>query len=236
MTQLHETAYPRLKADPSAQDLDEIYTLTPEEIAFIDKTVKRPIARSAAFIYLKLFQRLGYFVHIRDVPSVIRQHIVAQTGYRPPRADELRQFDRTTTRTTLIAALRRYLNVRPLDDQGRAWLRHVAETTADSRHVVADIINVMLEELVHHRYELPGFSTLDRLGIQAREKIHDVHFASLADQLDAKVRALIDNLFKVKSGETSSTWNLLKREPKKFWCQVLCANHAGLETVYGTVG
>ena len=84
MTQLHETAYPRLKADPSAQDLDEIYTLTPEEIAFIDKTVKRPIARSAAFIYLKLFQRLGYFVHIRDVPSVIRQHIVAQTGYRPP--------------------------------------------------------------------------------------------------------------------------------------------------------
>ena len=40
MTQLHETAYPRLKADPSAQDLDEIYTLTPDEIAFIDKTVK----------------------------------------------------------------------------------------------------------------------------------------------------------------------------------------------------
>jgi hypothetical protein len=29
------------------------------------------------------------------------------------------------------------------------------------------------------------------------------------------VKALIDNLFKVKSGETSSTWNLLKREPKK---------------------
>ena len=81
--------------------------------------------------------------------------------------------------------------------------------------MVADIINVMLEELVHHRYELPGFSTLDRLGIQAREKIHDVHFASIADQLDAKVKALIDNLFKVKSGETSSTWNLLKREPKK---------------------
>lgn len=215
MTQLHETAYPRLKADPSAQDLDEIYTLTPDEIRFIDKTVKRPIARSAAFIYLKLFQRLGYFVHIRDVPAAIRQHIVVQTGHRPARADELRQFDRTTARTTLIAALRRYLNVRPLDDQGRAWLRHVAETAADSRHVVADIINVMLEELVHHRYELPGFSTLDRLAVQAREKIHDVHFASLADQLDAKVRALIDNLFKVKSGETSSTWNLLKREPKK---------------------
>jgi hypothetical protein len=85
--------------------------------------------------------------------------------------------------------LRRYLNVRPLDDQGRAWLRHIAETAADSRHVVADIINVMLEELVHHRYELPGFSTLlDRMAIQAREKIHDVHFASITNQLDTKVK------------------------------------------------
>ena len=99
MTQLHETAYPRLKADPSAQDLAEIYTLTPDEIAFIDKTVKRPVARAAVFIYLKLFQRLGYFVHIKDVPAAILQHIVAQTGHRPARFDELRHFDRTTTRT-----------------------------------------------------------------------------------------------------------------------------------------
>ncbi len=216
MTQLHETAYPRLKEDPSAQDLEEVYTLKPDEIAYIDKTAKRPVARAAAFLYLKLFQRLGYFVQIKDVPTIIRQHIVAQAGYsRPPRLEELRQFDRSSSRNTLIAALRRYLNVCPLDDPGRAWLRHVAETAADSRHVVADIINVMLEELVHHRYELPGFTALDRLAMQAREQIHEVHFASITSQLDPKVKTLIDSLFKVNAGETSSTWNLLKREPKK---------------------
>ena len=27
MTQLHETAYPRLKAEPTAQDLEEVYML-----------------------------------------------------------------------------------------------------------------------------------------------------------------------------------------------------------------
>lgn len=216
MTQLHETAYPRLKADPSPQDLEEVYTLTPDEIAFIDQTVKRPLARTAAFIYLKLFQRLGYFVHIKDIPTAMRQYIIAQTGYlRPPRLEDLRQFDRSSSRNNLISALRGYLNVRPLDTQGRAWLQHVAETAADSRHVVSDIINVMLEELVHHRYELPGFSTLDRLAIQAREKIHEIHFASIANQLDTRVRQLIDSLFKVNAGETSSTWNLLKREPKR---------------------
>ena len=216
MTQLHETAYPRLKADPSVQDLEEIYTLTPAEIAFIDKTVKRPTARTVAFLYLKLFQRLGYFIRLNDVPTAIRQHIIAQTGFaRPPKLNELLRFDRSSGRERLTESLRCYLNVRPLDNQGRAWLRHVAETAADSRHVLADIINVLLEELVHHRYELPGFSTLNRLSIQAREKIHDVHFSSITDQLDAKVKNLIDNLFKIKSGENNSAWNQLKREPKK---------------------
>ena len=216
MTQLHETAYPRLKAEPTAQDLEEVYTLTPEEVAFIDRATKRPTARTAAFLYLKLFQRLGYFIRLKEVPEVIRRHLVAQTGFaRPPKLAELLQFDRTAGRERLVESLRRYLNVRPLDDPGRAWLRHVAETAADSRHVVADIINVMLEELVHHRYELPGFSTLDRLAIQAREKIHETHFASITNQLDANVKTVIDSLFKVKSGDTGSTWNLLKREPKK---------------------
>ncbi len=75
MTQLHETAYPRLKADLSVQDIEEVYTLTPDEIGFIDQTVKRPTARTVAFLYLKLFQRLGYFIRLKDVPPVIRQHI-----------------------------------------------------------------------------------------------------------------------------------------------------------------
>jgi len=216
MTQLHETAYPRLKADPSAQDLDEIYTLTPDEIAFIDLTVKRPTARTAAFLYLKLFQRLGYFIRLKDVPTLIRQHIVAQTGFaRPPRLDELLQFDRSTGRERMVESMRRFLNVRPLNQEGRAWLQHIAETAADNRHVVADIINVMLEELVHHRYELPGFTVLDRLAIQAREKIHEVHFAGIANQLDTKVKERIDSLFKVSKDESSTTWNMLKREPKK---------------------
>lgn len=216
MTQLHETAYPRLKADPTPQDLAEVYTLTPAEIAFIDETPRRPAARTAAFLYLKLFQRLGYFVQIGDVPPLVREHILAQTGYlRPPRFDELKRFDRSSQRSTLIAALRRYLDVRPLDDPGRAWLQHLAEDAADTRHVVADIINVMLEELVHHRYELPAFSTLERLAIQARDKVHEIHFASITRQLDTGTRALIDGLFKVRTGQSSSTWNQLKREPKK---------------------
>ncbi len=216
MTQVHETAYPRLKSDPSPQDLEDVYTLTAEEIAFVDRQVKRPAARAVAFLYLKLFQRLGYFERITRIPPLIRDHIVAQAGYpRGPRLVELRRFEDSGARQHLITALRRYQNVRPLDKPGQAWLEHIAETAADSRHVVADIINVMLEELVHHRYELPAFSTLDRIAGRAREKTNDTHFASITRQLDPKVKALIDGLFKAQSGDASTGWNLLKREPKK---------------------
>ena len=216
MTQLHETAYPRLNAAPTEQDLEEVYTPTPDEISFIDKTAKRPTIRMAAFLYLKLFQRLGYFIRLKDIPTTIRQHIIAQAGYpRPPRLAELLQFDRSTGRERLVESLRIFLNVRPLNPESRAWLQHIAETAADNRHVVADIINVMLEELVHHRYELPGFTVLDRLAIEAREKIHEVHFASITNQLSTKVKELIDSLFRSRKDESSATWNMLKREPKK---------------------
>jgi len=216
MTQLHETAYPRLKADPTAQEIQDVYTLTSDENDFIDQIAQRPTARIAAFLYLKLFQRLGYFVRIADIPPSIRQYVILQGGYlRPPKFNELKRFDDSSSRAKLIVALRRYLDVPPLDNQGRSWLIHVAETAADTRHVTADIINVMLEELVHHRYELPAFSALDRLAIQAREKVHETHFESISNRLDPEIRALIDSLFTVNKGETSSTWNLLKRESKK---------------------
>jgi len=142
---------------------------------------------------------------------VIRQYIVAQAKNRSLKLEALYQFDRSASRHSLIITLRRYLHVRPLQDQRRAWLQHIAETVADSRH----IINVMLEALVHHRYELPAFSTLDRIAIQARETIHQTHFSTIANQLDVKAKKLIDSLFKVSSGDIGSTWNMLKREPKK---------------------
>lgn len=108
MTQPHETAFPRLKADPTDQDLAAIYTLTPAEIAFIDGLRLKSVPRAAAFLYLKLFQRLGYFIRLRDVPALIRNHVLAQTGYpKPPNAEQLRVFDASTRRTALTTALRR---------------------------------------------------------------------------------------------------------------------------------
>jgi TnpA family transposase len=216
MTSIHETAYPRLKPDPSAKDLIEIYTPTAEEIAFVATLSRRPAGRIAALLHLKLFQRLGCFIHLDNVPIPIRDHVVGCAGLgRCPSLTALKRFERSGSRHAVVTALRRYLNVRVLDAHGQAWMVHVAETAAQTRQVVADIINVMLEELVHHRYELPAFSRLERIAIEAREKTNSAHYEHLAGQLSTETRRLIDSLLKTQPGNTTSGWHRLKREPKR---------------------
>jgi hypothetical protein len=87
-------------------------------------------------------------------PLVIREHIAQQAGMavRPTQKD-LKQFESSGSYRIMLKALRKHLNVRPLAVADLAWLEVVAAAAADTKHAVADMINVMLEELVHHRYE-----------------------------------------------------------------------------------
>ena len=216
MSTLHETAYPRLKPDPTPRELAEVYTPTEDELALVAGIGKRPLPRMAALMHLKVFQRLGYFIRLADVPQTIREHIAQHAGIaKAPTLTELKRFEASGSRMAVSTALRRYLNVKPLDAQGYAWLDTVAETAAETKHAVADIINVMLEELVHHRYELPAFSTLDRTAFRAREKSNSRHFSAITSQLTSQAKTLIDGLLKTATGESVSPWQMLKREPKR---------------------
>ena len=185
MTNLHETAYPRLKADPSDKELADIYTPTASGWTFINTLVKRPIPRAAVMIQLKLFQRLGYFIRWSDIPVTIRDHLVAKSGLvRSLKIEEFRRVEAMGSWQSLMGKLREYLDVRVLDEQRLKWLEQIAITAASTKYLCADIINVLLEELVHHRYVLPAFSTLDRLASHARDRVHTQYFAAIADQLN----------------------------------------------------
>ncbi|HEY5868512.1 MAG TPA: DUF4158 domain-containing protein, partial [Candidatus Tectomicrobia bacterium] len=78
---VHETAYPRLKSHPSPRELATIYTPTKDEVALAEGVTRGEIARLAFLILLKTFQRLGYFVPLRDVPRTIVEHIAHTQGF-----------------------------------------------------------------------------------------------------------------------------------------------------------
>jgi hypothetical protein len=72
----HDTASPRLKSHPSPRALVTGYTLAKDEVALAEGVIRSEIARLAFLILLKTFQRLGYFVQLRDVPRTIAEHSV----------------------------------------------------------------------------------------------------------------------------------------------------------------
>ena len=216
MASLHESAYPRLKPDPTSRELQEIYTPNTEELAFAAEMVRRPVARLALVIQMKLFQRLGYFTPLSDVPEQIREHIARACGLmRIPEDAEFTHYDLSGTRQLHRKALRAYFNVRTLGPEGRYWLQGVAEATAKTKNTVIDVINVLLEELVHHRYELPAFGTLHEIAERGRETMHRHYYETIALALTPAAKSLIDDMLKTPSGAMHSGWHALKREPKK---------------------
>ncbi|MCC8769962.1 Tn3 family transposase, partial [Xanthomonas euvesicatoria pv. euvesicatoria] len=153
---------------------------------------------------------------ISEVPERVLHHVARAAGFkRLPPLNKLTAYDASGTKRGHLAQLRTFLNVRALDADGRTWLAGVAKTAAQTKHIVPDIVNVMLEELVHHRYELPAFSTLERIAIAAREQVHDAYYAQIATALSLAMRELIDGLLRTPPGASHSGWQALKREPKR---------------------
>lgn len=163
MSSVHETAYPRLKADVSEQELADIYTPTAKERSFARKHGRTPAARGALLILLKTVQRLGYFVSLKTVPRAITEHILACNGLSHLASSQLREHDRNGgSRQRMLDAIRRQVGIKAFTVDGKAIIRELARDAASTKQDLADIINVVIEELVRQRFELPGFSTLQR--------------------------------------------------------------------------
>ncbi len=60
MTAIHETAYPRIRSNLSDQELSELYTPTPGDMAFVRRVTHSSVTALGLVLLLKAFQRLGY--------------------------------------------------------------------------------------------------------------------------------------------------------------------------------
>ena len=69
MASIERTAYPRLKQNFTAGELKDFYTPTLEEINFVFQTARKSDTPLHLLIQLKVFNRLGYFPNIEDVPE-----------------------------------------------------------------------------------------------------------------------------------------------------------------------
>jgi hypothetical protein len=103
-------------------------------------------------LYLKCFQKLGYLPQMAAIPQTIIKYIVKQC-YPDLQLPVAEVTD--ATRSTYHQAIHTYLQVRPYGEGGAAVITPIVQQATYTMSDPADLINVAIEQLVLHRFELP---------------------------------------------------------------------------------
>ncbi|TAL55812.1 Tn3 family transposase [Pandoraea sp.] len=213
MTTVHETIYPVLPAEPGAAELKVAFTPSAAEIRFVRRQSRQEASAVLLMVQLKLLQRLGYFPMLAEVPPAIIDHIRTSMRARILSRTAIARYDVSGTRIRHQRLLRGWLDIRAFDASEGASLAELASAEARTKIELPDIINVLIEELVRRRYELPPLATLQRIATQARNDHNEAIYGAITDALDSALVERIDALLVVKAGK--SGWDDLKQEPKR---------------------
>jgi len=214
MTAIHETAYPRIRSNITEKELDELYTPTQEQLEFADKNTREPIQKLGLLILIKTFQRLGYFPTLNQIPQQIIQHIAHCTQLEEAVAN-ISKYEKAGSREKHLSMIRTFLEVKAFKNGGEQILKKALVDACHTKDIIADIINVGIEELVRQRYELPGFSTLLRAAINARSEINRGLYQKVCESLSTEQKELIQELLVRDSEDATSNWERLKQDTKR---------------------
>ena len=209
MPGVSDTAYPRLKPNPSMKELDEFYTPDLFECSWAEQRTREPAPRIGLLVLLKTFQRLGYFVMLEDVPTPAVRHVAQCAGYESV-PEGLGAYDAGSVRRRHMALVRDYVGVSAWCEGSQKIMADACREASRTRDDLADIINVALEELIRQRYELPAFNTILRAARAARTEINQGYYAQVRTRLSETVMTKLTALLARPAEGTQSSWDRLK--------------------------
>jgi len=197
--------------------MSDIYTPTTSEIELAEQVAKGQTAKLCFLVLLKTFQRLGYFMMLRDVPLQIVTHIAHALPlfHGESSSDDLERYDNSGTRRRHVPLIREHTGVKPFDGEALDLLTTYCRAAAQTKEELADIINVGIEELVHAGRELPGFTTLHEEAQRGRAEVNRAIYQRVGETLGDAGRRVVDELLKADESTRRSGWNALKSDPGK---------------------
>lgn len=210
MTSIDRTAYPKFKQYSDPKELAELYTPTSAEIKFAKSRTKSHEGFLSFMVMLKSFQRLGYFPHPECVPNAVIKHLRSCLKLQ----SWVKAIPSQRQGYTYQQAIRSYLGVKQYDKTAQRLVAILVAQQAEVKDYPADLINVAIEELVKERYELPAFSTLDRLIGHIRTFVNNRLFGRVNNGLSSTEMVYLDQLLLLDIDESIATLNLLKSPPK----------------------
>lgn len=230
MANIHDTAYPRFKDNINEKDLINLYTPKPMEILFVNEVTRSHNNRLIFLIMLKIYQRLGYFVNLTDVPKVIITHIAGTLNINND-IKNFEKYDDSTVRLKHVEYIRNHLGTKAFDNDAKEISIKTAAEAAKTKDNNADIINAVIDELIYQRYELPAFSTLDRISKKVKHTIYNSYYKFICENISNDTKRLIDNLFINNQSSANTEWNFLKEGIGKATIKTLSQTLATLSKI-----
>ena len=213
MATLDRTAYPRFPRVITTRDLVQQYTPAPDETQWVAGFARSGSGRLGLLVLLKAFQQLHYFPAIADVPPEITAHVASALGVKPEVVPEYR-----TPRTLYRhhEAIREYLGIQPAYGKVATKIaERAAQVAAEVMDQRVDVVNATIEELIFRRYELPAFSTLDRIAELAMAATQERLYEGVLRSLPRESRAFLDGLLAKDFARRQSGFQALKLLPKR---------------------
>ena len=211
MASIERTVYPRIKQNFSKTELIDFYSPTEDEIRFVQKTTRREETQFHLLILLKTFQKLGYFPNLEEIPDrllkFLRRALRLNIGVLPLVA--------RNTQFLQQAKVLEFLKVHRFDEIARKILIRSVYEKAQVMDNPADLINAAIEILLKEQYELPAFSTIDRLVKRIRTLVNRRLWNQILHRLTSEKTVQLDNLLQPDPKSYRTPYNSLKQLPKK---------------------
>ena len=212
MSLFEKTVYPRLSASLDTNYLALHFTPSEDEIAFSNNNARRPSSRLSLLTLLKLFQLLHRFPDPKEVPQAIVDHLRIHLRLGSSVAcDLIEPVQRARHRN----AIREFTGVMAWSQQAR----HLAVETGFKASLLmprpADIANAVIAELTHAGYELPAFSTLERITKHVRALAHRKVCSTVHRHLSGAERKALDQLLIVTLDQRRTAFQAIKRLPQR---------------------
>lgn len=212
MSSLKTCIYPRLEALTS-KELSKYFTPTPAEIEFCKLHVKQPIRQTYFLVILKSLSYLNYLPRCQEIPYKALRQVNLAISHTTPSKQAFAQYDGSGSHGRHVKLIREYLNLKPAKGKAESLSYQWALDLAKSKTEIADIINGMIEYLIHNKFELPELAVLERTAAKARANVNEQLFNQINAYLNPSQRKRIDALY---SSDTNKTgWHRVKTSPAK---------------------
>jgi hypothetical protein len=161
-------------------------------------------ARLTFLVLYKCFQCLGYLPRDQKIPPEVIAHLRWYLHLDENVPCQVPPRSRRSSGTLIRQALKVTLDVQ----KALSIARHSMEQAALVMDHPPDLINAALETLIKDCYELPAFSTLDRLAGEVRTQVNERWCAQILARIPDKDRQRLDQGLSTTDGK--SDYNRLK--------------------------